>query len=73
MRRYLALVMLTLGAVPMASAEGMPESAWEVRPLLVGSKAPVPGGLVDERGEPFDLGAAMRARPTVLVFYRGHW
>ena len=71
MRRYLALVMLTFGAVQIA--EGMPESAWEVHPLLVGTKAPVPGGLVDERGEPFDLGAAMRARPRVLVFYRGHW
>ena len=47
-------------------------SADAVRPLLVGTE--VPGGeLKTGTGASFDLSAAMQAKPTVLVFYRGNW
>jgi hypothetical protein len=47
-------------------------AAPDVRPLLVGSRAPG-SGWQDEGGNDFDLQAALDARPTVFVFYRAHW
>lgn len=55
----------------MAEATVFP-SAGEVQPLDVGTSAP--GGILKTgSGAPFDLTAAIQARPTVLVFYRGSW
>ena len=73
MRKCAVMAILFLGLTLGAGAQGVPESAWEVRPLLVGMPAPTAEGLVDERGKVFDLGAAMAGEKTVLVFYRGHW
>ena len=73
MRKCAVMAILLLGLTLGAGAQGVPESAWEVRPLLVGTPAPIPEGLVDARGEAFDLGAAMAGEKTVLVFYGGHW
>ena len=50
----------------------VPQAPDQVRPLLLGSGAP--GGVwPDAAGEEFDLGEALKAGPTVLVFYRAHW
>lgn len=73
MRKLSTIVLLLLGFAPVVSAADMAETAGEVRPLLVGTQAPAPAGLLDEQSAAFDLGAAMAGKPTVLVFYRGHW
>jgi len=50
----------------------MPSSAEDIRPLLIGSKVPrLTLTAVD--GKVFDFNAAVAARPTILVFYRGGW
>ena len=64
-----ALVCATASSAPAAD---VPASADHVRPLLVGSFVPevelpaVDGGNVD-------LLASARAKPTILIFYRGGW
>ncbi|MCY3964127.1 MAG: hypothetical protein OXG83_03725 [Acidobacteria bacterium] len=64
-----ALVCATASSAPAAE---VPASAEDVRPLLVGSAVPevelpaTDGGVVD-------LAAAARAKPTILIFYRGGW
>ncbi len=69
---------IPLGAALLAAAlagadEGtIPQAPDQIRPLLIGSAAP--GGVwPDAAGEEFDLGEALEAGPTVLVFYRAHW
>jgi hypothetical protein len=44
----------------------------EVCPLLNGMSIPQ-ASLVSAAGEPFDLNAAIKSRPALLVFYRGGW
>ena len=44
----------------------------DVCPLLMGSRVPAIT-LTTLEGQPLDLEAASRARPTVIVFYRGGW
>ena len=58
---------------PASSAEALVyPSAEAVQPLLVGTQAP--GGILKTGGgASFDLAAALQAKPTVLVFYRGSW
>ena len=71
----LLLAFCLAGLPAAASAEEGPAlapAADQVRPLLVGS--PVPQAeLLDAEGEAFDLAAALKEQPTILVFYRGHW
>jgi hypothetical protein len=58
-------------AAPALAGE-VPGSAQDVRPLLIGSKAPdltVKNG----DGEPFDLSKAFESKRTVLILYRGGW
>ena len=69
---------ILIGAVLLAAglaAAGeppIPAAPDQVRPLLIGSEAP--GGVwPDAAGGEFDLGEALQAGPTVLVFYRAHW
>ncbi|MFT7692386.1 MAG: hypothetical protein ACI8P2_001005 [Candidatus Latescibacterota bacterium] len=73
----LKIVLLSLAFVwvlDTAPAEAQrPEEATGVQPLLVGASVPVVSGLVDEQGVAFDLNAALKKQPTVLVFYRGNW
>lgn len=66
----LALV-CSLQAAPIGAQR--PETADAVRPLLVNATVPTVSGLIDAQGAEFDLNAALDKRPTVLVFYRGHW
>lgn len=74
--RHLAttLAVMTCLAAP-AIVEGQaafPSLPGQVRPLMVG--APMPAAqLKTAAGEDFDLGSAIAAKPTILVFYRGGW
>lgn len=54
------------------STDRVPDSPSEIRPLLIGASVPkVTLQTVD--GDPFNLGAAVSERPSVLIFYRGGW
>ena len=69
--RMAPALLLTAGLAG-ASASDLPTAPDQVRPLLIGSQAP--GGVwPNASGEGFDLGEALDAGPTVLVFYRAHW
>jgi hypothetical protein len=52
--------------------EALPTSAEGVHPILVGTPAP-DGALRTPEGRETTLHALLDGRPTVLVFYRGHW
>lgn len=69
-------LVLTIGLAAAAwaddAARPIPDSAEKVQPLAVGSPAPSVT-LQTAGGEAFDLGAALRRQPTVLIFYRGGW
>ncbi len=55
-----------------AAVQTVATSADAICPLLIGS--PVPDLTVKTvAGESFDLKAAIRSKPTVLIFYRGGW
>ena len=50
----------------------VPDQAADIRPLLI--NAPIPSmTLTTVDGDPFDVNAAVRQQPTVLLFYRGSW
>jgi peroxiredoxin len=50
----------------------VPEDPQRIRPLLVNATIPQLT-LPDTNGQPFDVNAAVRERPTILLFYRGGW
>jgi cytochrome oxidase Cu insertion factor (SCO1/SenC/PrrC family) len=62
--------LLLLGGV--VSAADVAPSADRIRPLLIGAEVP-DAPLRDADGEPFDLLAAVKNKPAVLIFYRGGW
>jgi peroxiredoxin len=55
-----------------AEIPDIPQSANEVRPLLVGDRVPILT-LKTVEGKAFDLNATIAKNPTVLFFYRGGW
>jgi peroxiredoxin len=58
--------------LPLPARAAVAPSAAEAKPLAVGATAP--GVTVTSAdGTAFDLGAALSAKPTVLLFYRGGW
>lgn len=70
---FLSALALVCSLQVAPAAAQRPEQATEVQPLLVGTAVPAVSGLIDMKGAAFDLGAAIKGKPTVLVFYRGHW
>ena len=72
-RLLLALCLAGLPeAAPAEEGPALAPAPDQVRPLLVG--APVPqAALLDAEGLAFDLAAALKQQPTILVLYRGHW
>ncbi len=54
------------------SADQIPRSAEEVKPLPVGAQAPKMT-VRNAQNEPVDLHQALGKAPTLLVFYRGGW
>lgn len=67
-----SLVALTTPAWAEEGQPTYPESAGEVRPILIGSTVPAVE-LRTTAGETFDLRADLEGSPAVLVFYRGGW
>ncbi len=69
-------LLLTIGLAAAAWADDVarpiPGSAEEVQPLAIGAPAPAVT-LQTAAGEAFDLGAAVRRQPAMLIFYRGGW
>ncbi len=52
--------------------ENLPASPEGIRPLLIGTELPTfDASTLD--GKAFDLTAAVKARPTILIYYRGGW
>ena len=66
------LLALTASAEPADNAATVAESAEKAVPLAVGARAPG-AALKTADGAGFDLGQALKAKPTVLIFYRGGW
>lgn len=56
--------------------EGMPsafpQKPQDISPLLIGETIPT-ASLMDASGKKFNLNAAVAAKPTILIFYRGGW
>jgi peroxiredoxin len=61
-------------STPVAAGDyaDLPASADAICPRMTGQSLP-PLSLTTASGEAFDVTAAVAARPTVLVFYRGGW
>lgn len=68
----LAGAALVCAIAASASTADVPASAEDVRPLLVGSAVPDVRLPAADGGE-VDLLASARAKPTILIFYRGGW
>lgn len=57
---------------PAPSENRVPNSAADIRPLLIGATVPQVA-LQTADGKAFDLSGAVAKKPTVLIFYRGGW
>ena len=55
-----------------AIAAGVPQSAEEIRPLMIGAELPSAQVRALD-GEAIDLRDAVGDRPALLIFYRGGW
>lgn len=72
--RFTTLVLLSAiagAAIPVTAGEPA-SSAEETSPLPVGASIPRLE-LTSSEGQPFDLNAAVAAKPTILILYRGGW
>jgi peroxiredoxin len=58
--------------LPFAMTAAPADSAKTIAPIQVGQTAP-DVTLKTSAGESFDMGAAVRSQPTVVIFYRGGW
>ena len=67
-----ALVSGLLLAGASARAAGDPTSAADVHPLPIGTKVPEVM-LRTTGGADFDLAAAVKKQPSIVIFYRGGW
>ncbi len=69
-----ALMLLILGGFSgnLQGQAPLPQSPSDVHPLMIGATIPAVT-VATADGEAFDLLAAVKARPTVLVYYRGGW
>ena len=62
-----------LGAISFGTAAAEdPASAWEVRPVMVGTMVP-DISFLNEQGESFSLRERAKEKPLILVVYRGLW
>lgn len=69
--RTLSALVVSLVLALAARAELAP-SATEARPLAIGAHVPFATVRTAE-GADFDLSAALAAKPTLVIFYRGSW
>jgi peroxiredoxin len=64
--------LLSSAALALAARAEFAASAQDARPLAAGVPAPAVTALTDA-GEKFDVAAATKGRPALLIFYRGGW
>ena len=64
--------LLAVATADAAEEKPLPQSAGQVRPLLVGAALP-PAVLTGDDDASLDLAAAVAEKPAVIVFYRGGW
>jgi len=69
--RHLVTTVALLAAAGLHAAQAVPDAPNKVAPLSVGAAAP--SQVLPSADGPFDLGRALRDKPTVLIFYRGNW
>ena len=72
-RRWIVVGLLMVGATVFTARAGdVPTSAMDVHPLLM--RAEVPDvSLRSADGSAFDLAAAVKKQPSIVIFYRGGW
>ncbi|MEJ2470555.1 MAG: hypothetical protein P8Y96_05500 [Desulfuromonadales bacterium] len=68
----LCLIGTSLFGTALAASEPEANSPTEICPILIGSPMP-PITLEDLDGKAFDLNAAIAAKPTILIYFRGGW
>ena len=72
-RPLIAAGLLFAGASLMtARADALPTSAADVHPLLIRGEVPEVSVRTTD-GSDFDLAAAVKKMPSIVIFYRGGW
>ncbi len=66
------LLAATAQAQPTTSADRVPNAPDRICPLPIGSALPAMD-LQSLDGKSFDLAAAIKAKPTILIYFRGGW
>lgn len=66
------LLLATAYAQPTTTVDRVPNAPDQTCPLPVGSAVPAMQ-LQSLDGKPFDLAAALKAKPTILIYFRGGW
>ena len=69
-----AMLLLPLGvlAQPTTKAASVPNAPNQICPLPIGSAVPAMQ-LQSLDAKPFDLAAALKVKPTILIYFRGGW
>lgn len=70
--RTFLLTVICLSFLPLANAGEVAQSADEINPILVGAKIPEVT-LKNTQGKAVKLNELIKAKPTVLIVYRGGW
>lgn len=69
---FVALCLSFFALFANAEGHGIPTSADQIRPILVGQSLPsLP--LLSSQGTSFNLKAQLEKKPALLIFYRGGW
>lgn len=70
----ICLTLLPFGVLAQAAtnATSVPNAPNLICPLPIGSEVP-PMKLQGLDAKPFDLPAALKAKPTILIYFRGGW
>lgn len=66
------LLAATAQAQPTTTAASVPNAPTQICPQPIGSAVPAME-LQSLDGKPFDLAAAIKAKPTILIYFRGGW
>ena len=72
-KKWIVAGLLVVGATGLTARAGdVPTSATDVHPLLIRSEVP-DVALQSADGSAFDLAAAVKKQPSIVIFYRGGW
>lgn len=66
------LLLATAHAQPTTTDDRVANAPDQICPLPVGSAVPAMQ-LQSLDGKPFDLTAALKTKPTILIYFRGGW